>query len=194
MPGGRATKLKEAYSIARKNKLDVLTDQPPSPTFLEYREGDRIEFDLKTINPDHKSKIDGVIIKPSMQEQYLCDLVIVEQSSGKRYMFKQNSKRGSNSNNKQETNANFESNSLTSDHDLPGFGINDLTWNCKVWSLQSSMKVSIGRGLLSLITIARETGKKVTHYRAFLAAQDHYLEPVLVSRRHDGVVRVKAGN
>lgn len=56
------------------------------------------------------------------------------------------------------------------------------------------MKVSIGRGLLSLITIARETGKKVTHYRAFLAAQDHYLEPVLVSRRHDGVVRVKAGN
>lgn len=88
MPGGRATKLKEAYFIARKNKLDVLTDYPPSPTLQEYREGDRIEFDLKTINPDHKSKIDGVIIKPSMQEQYLCDLVIVEQSSGKRYMFK----------------------------------------------------------------------------------------------------------
>ena len=87
----------------------------------------------------------------------------------------------------------FDINSTLSENEEAGFESSDAKWNCKVWKMSGFARVSMGLGLLSLAPTIQETAKAVKYFRGFLASHDA-IEPVLVSRRADGFVRVKTNS
>lgn len=188
---GKVNKSREASLIHSKRRETSCEDpQTQSKDYSEFKEGDRIDFEIKASYSDPRIRVEGVVVKPSQIEHSQCDFAMIDSSTGKRYTLRIQ-KRDLIAVPRNETFGQVENNSMVSDDGVPDFGKGSSAWNSKIMNISGTNRVNLGSAHLSLSPIVRESGKEVTHYRGFLANGQEIIEPVLVSKRIDGYVRVK---